>query len=888
MPERAPCARRLRSRKPAPVDGYSQSGSTPNSDAGQANNANILIILNGSSCPSSCNGVTMSAPDTVVKGLSIHSFPDYGIYADSGASTSYIDGNYIGTDPGGMIAMPNGISGVHANGFMMFVGGPSADKRNLITGNNSNGVEIYATAVTVQNNQIGGNRAGAAAFGNNNAGVTYDNGSTVIDGNHIRANNVGVLSGSGTADITNNQIGFSGSACVSLPAGTGYSTVQGNAIFTCQTGISISGDNHTIIANQVTSSVTDGIHIASGTHNELAQNRSYSNGGRGIALGSGGIPNDEAAPPYDTDSGPNGLQNYPVVTSASVSGLTTNVAGTIKTTPGDTQVLIEFFANPAMPPLPAGQTYIGSTTVMLDANGFAAFTAGLSGVHNYIAATATIDVCSDGCINTSEYSPAIAVGAAPAVSAMLTPSSMSFGPTQAGTASPPQQATLTNTGTSSFSIAAINLTGPFQFSAGGTCMIGSPISSGGNCVINIVHAPPVAGGASGQLSVTIDGGATYVTSLNGAAVASPTAVITVNPTSMDFGSVPPGTASAGKVLTIMNTGSAPANISGIQVSGPFDATLAVMPSITAQAEGKASPKAIGAVCPSGSFTLFPNSSCTTSVRFLPPAAGTYQGEILIDSNAPLVIVPLSGTSGTLKTVLVNPGTISFGDVAFGRNSEERLFTVTNTGSATVTISGVQLAPTSSATAGQVSDFILTHNCGSLAAPGSPTNSAAAATSCTGKVIFKPGALGARAAAVAISGDFEGGSATVQLTGNGIANAFPSLAFSATNFGFGQTSLGVAQSQSFTISNGGQQPVNLNSIYVMGDFFVRHNCPAVLPVGTACEITTGFAPMIPGLREGFLVIVSNADGSPHRFPLEGHACRGFSARSARLGLVTCAQ
>jgi hypothetical protein len=868
------------------IDGYSQPGASPNSDAGPTNNANIQIILNGSSCPATCNGLIMSAPGTIVKGLSIHSFPDYGIYVDSGAANSYVDGNYIGTDPGGMISFPNGVSGVHANGFLMFVGGSSADKRNLITGNNSNGVEVYATGVTVQGNQIGGNRSGASAIGNNNAGVTVNAGSVLVRDNHIKGNNIGVVVNSGTVDVDSNQIALHFGACVLLPAGTSYSTIQNNSMVTCQTGISVLGDDHKLIGNTLTGHSTHGIHIISGNNNEMQQNLAYGNGARGISLGAGGVLNDEAAPPYDTDSGPNGLQNHPVITSASVSGLTTNVMGTIKSAPGGADVRIDFFANSAMPPHPEGQMCIGSTTVTLDANGFATFNAALGGVHNYITSTASIDVCSDNCVNTSEYSPAVATGPAPASSAMLSPTSLSFGPTQVGTVSAPQQATLTNTGANPLSITNISLTGPFQFTAGNTCMIGSPIAGGGNCVVELFHAPPVAGGASGQLVISVDAGMTYTVMLNGAATAVPTALLKAEPGSMDFGSVAPGVASAGKTLTITNIGGVPATISSIQVSGAFDITLAPsMPSLASMSLAKAA-KAIGSVCPTGSFTLFPNSSCTASVRFLPPVAGIYSGEITIDSNAPFVSVPLSGTSGALKTVAIAPQTILFGDLIVGRTSAERSFTITNTGTAKVTFSSIQLAPSANA-ANQVSDFILTHNCTSLEPVGAAAN-ASSPSSCLGTVKFKPTALGARSAAVAIAGDFEGGTALVALSGSGAASPNPLLSFSATNFGFGQTLLGVAQRQSFTITNGGQLPVILSQIYVKGDFVVRHNCPEALAAGASCEITTNFVPMIPGLREGLLFIVSNAEGSPHSFPLEGRACRGFSPRTARLGLVTCAQ
>jgi parallel beta-helix repeat protein len=867
------------------VNGYSQPGSAANSDTGATNNADIRIVLDGQFCPSTCNGITVQAPGAAVAGLAIKYFPDFGIYVDSAATGARVEGNYIGTDPGGAVPYPNASGGVHA-GASATIGGAAA-QRNLVTGN-PEGVLIFASNVTVQSNQIGGTRGGGTSLGNLGAGIRVYSGYGLISGNHIVGNGShGLHFDSFSSNAANNIVTNNAGAGAYL-GDSGSNLLDGNTfIQNMQGGVEIDSSNNLVSNNLVTSNTPFGVRVFSGTQNQIEQTRAYANGGRGIVhgTGAGGAANDEAAPPYDTDSGPNELQNHPVIASVSHVGGNTLVSGTIKTSPGGMPARLEFFGNPAMPALPEGQTFVGALDVTLDGNGLYAFTHTLTGLHNYITATATVDVCGDLCNVTSEFSPAMAVGAAPPASGMLTPNAMSFGPTQVGTVGPPQQATLTNTGSAAFSVTGITLTGPFQFAAGGTCMIGSPIAPGGNCAVQISHAPPVAGGASGQLSIAIDAGMTFVTSLNGAATSAPAPALTAEPGSMDFGSVAPGTVSAGKTLTITNTGSAPANITSIQISGAFDITL----SSSEASAAKSTAKAVGVVCPSGSFTLFPNNSCTANVRFLPQGPGIYNGEVTIDSNAPFVSVPLRGTSGELRTIAVAPEMISFGEVVFGRTSAERAFSITNTGSSKVTISSLQLAPSSTDIAGQVSDFILTHNCTSLEPAAANAGSAAnPASSCSGAVRFKPGALGQRAAAVNVAGDFEGGSRQVPLTGVGIASSSPLLTFSATHFGFGQTTLGVAQNQSFTIGNGGLLPVTLSGIFTMGDFVVRHNCPEVLAPGSTCDITTSFVPMIPGQREGFLVIASNAEGSPHRFPLEGKACRGFSPRTARLDLVTCAQ
>ena len=61
--------------------------------------------------------------------------------------------------------------------------------------------------------------------------------------------------------------------------------------------------------------------------------------------------------------GPNGLQNFPVITSALVTGSTKTIAGTLNSTVGD-QFEIDFYANAACDPSGngEGQTYLGSIT----------------------------------------------------------------------------------------------------------------------------------------------------------------------------------------------------------------------------------------------------------------------------------------------------------------------------------------------------------------------------------------------------------------------------------------------------------------------------------------------------------------------------------------------
>jgi hypothetical protein len=82
----------------------------------------------------------------------------------------------------------------------------------------------------------------------------------------------------------------------------------------------------------------DGVQVATtaGVANTIRGNSIFSNGTTashlGIDLGPDGVtPNDAK----DPDGGPNGLQNFPVITSALVTGSTKTVAGTLNSTAGE-------------------------------------------------------------------------------------------------------------------------------------------------------------------------------------------------------------------------------------------------------------------------------------------------------------------------------------------------------------------------------------------------------------------------------------------------------------------------------------------------------------------------------------------------------------------------
>lgn len=331
----------------------------------------------------------------------------------SGDSGVRVVGNFIGTNAAGTGAAPNGASGVLVTGDSsdVTVGGTSAGARNVVSGNGGDGVLIDATGAgnVVQGNYVGTNATGTAAIPNLGNGVTAATAGVLIGGGAAGAGNLisgndgnGVqLSGDGNR-VEFNRIGTTADASAAIPNGDGV-RVDGadNVIGTPASG-------NTIAYNRNLGVVVD--PDPAFVRNAIRGNNIYLNGGLGIDLGDDGVTMND---PQDPDVGPNEFQNFPVLTSVTLSGGTATIQGTLNSTPNST-FAVDLFASQIWDTSTygEGQKYLGSTTVTTDAAGNGSFSATLPGVPagwNYFAATAT-----DAVGNTSEFSYDPTPGAAPA------------------------------------------------------------------------------------------------------------------------------------------------------------------------------------------------------------------------------------------------------------------------------------------------------------------------------------------------------------------------------------------------------------------------------------------------------------------------------------------
>ncbi|MBK7147057.1 MAG: hypothetical protein IPH76_18390 [Xanthomonadales bacterium] len=272
------------------------------------------VILDGTSAGAGTHGLHVTANSVVVRGLWLRNFGGDGVFI-SGAGNSFGQSN---CSFGVVISTGNGGYGFHING--------EAADGNLL-------------------NHFRSGTDGSNALGNGLGGVLVDGGADANQigaygcyGGMVRANQgPGVkLQGSATT----------GNLLRSVEAGSVAQPNTGH-------GIWIDGASNTAMSYVVSAigNGGDGIRIEAGSGNWFDGNYYgviHSNGGLGINLVAPGDPPNGVTPndPGDADSGPNGLLNFPVITTIVGAG-SGNVALTGSACAGCTVSLYRVAADPS-------------------------------------------------------------------------------------------------------------------------------------------------------------------------------------------------------------------------------------------------------------------------------------------------------------------------------------------------------------------------------------------------------------------------------------------------------------------------------------------------------------------------------------------------------------
>lgn len=209
----------------------------------------------------------------------------------------------------------------------------------------------------------------------------------------------------------------------------------------------------------------------------------------------------------------------------------------------------------------------------------------------------------------------------------------------------------------------------------------------------------------------------------------------------------------------------------------------------------------------------------------------------------------AGQSG-VGTISLSPAQLNFGDVLIvsatgGGPSAPETITLTNTGSAALTITTIVSSSNL---------FSETDTCRTSATGVTPTIPPGG--TCTISVVFEPLICGDVTATLTVTSDTASNSPqTVSLSGTGTG---PCATLSASALTFGsQLVTTTSPPQAVTLTATGNQPVTILSITAQGVFADTNNCTTtpIAPGGT-CTISVTFTPTQGGVTPGFLQINDN--------------------------------
>jgi len=357
----------------------------------------------------------------------------------------------------------------------------------------------------------------------------------------------------------------------------------------------------------------------------------------------------------------------------------------------------------------------------------------------------------------------------PAVS--LSPTSINFANQQVGTSSAGQPVTITNTGNATLAFTRIAILGSSARDFGqtqNTCK--TTLAAGASCVVTVAFTPTQTGTRSKVLDFADNApGSPQGVTLTGAGIA---AAVTLSPStfpngggsSLSFGETTVGTSSSPLTMTLKNSGTGTLTISSIVPSGDFSQTNTCGTSLAAA------------------------SSCSINVVFTPTAVWSRAGTIVISDTAfgsPQQVILLVGMGTSTAKASLSPTSLTFASQPIGTTSAAQNITLTNTGTAALTINNVLAT----------GDYGQTNTCGS---------SVAAGKTCNISVTFTPSyaSSSARKGYITVNDTDPSFLQTATLTGQGTTTS----STVAVNPAFGSITTTQTQQFSATISGSPSQAV----------------------------------------------------------------------------------
>lgn len=422
-----------------------------------------------------------------------------------GATANTVEGNYVGTNPSGTatLSIPGGGDGVDIDfgASNNTVGGTSAGARNVLSGNGASGVRIAAAGSNnnlIEGNFIGTDASGSKAVGNafhgvllhrgvtgNTVGGTTPDARNVISGNLLHGVAIADAATSGNL-VAGDFIGTDAVGSSDLGNGIEGVSIAADA-FNNTVGGSVGGAGNTIAFN-ARNGVT--VEVGNGSGNAILANAIFGNRLLGIDLGNDGPTANTPGGPH---SGPDALQNGPIITSAQIGAGSVVIGGTLNSN-ANTTFRLEFFQADAVDSAGHGQghLYLGSGLATTNDDGNASYSIRVGDLGGAFVATAT-----DPTGNTSEFSlayrPPVAAVADLSVTGIASPASTTVGLPVT------YKFTVANAGPDSASGVTLTVTIPEGASL--VSSSGGVLAAGGRSIVASLGT--VAGGTTVSFSVTL-------------------------------------------------------------------------------------------------------------------------------------------------------------------------------------------------------------------------------------------------------------------------------------------------------------------------------------------------------------------------------------------------
>ncbi len=355
------------------------------------------------------------------------------------------------------------------------------------------------------------------------------------------------------------------------------------------------------------------------------------------------------------------------------------------------------------------------------------------------------------------------------------------------------------------------------------------------CYIYVSFAPTATGNITGTLTVHDNAtGGPHTFSLSGTAIAA-NQQIAISQTALTFGNQPQGSTSSPQLVYVTNQSDTTVTSLGAILGGTNAADYQVTNNC---------PSALGA-----------RAVCSLTVVFSPAttATGTRTGKITLsdsDTGSPRTIT-LTGTAIVAgpAVALTPPSPLTFPTQNVGTTSGAENFSVTNTGTQNLTITGVALGGTNA------SEF-------SIASDGCSGGMLTPNQNCIVGIRFSPILGGTRTAIASVTDNATGSPQTIAITGLGYG--IPVGKLSTTLLGFNDTLVGqVTPAQTVTLSNTGTDTLKIASIAITGgegkDFSTPvTTCGATLAPAATCTLSTTFAPLYTGDKDAFMTVTDNTN------------------------------